>query len=126
MKRLVISLVVLALVIGVGITGLIINTGTAKSVMEKVNISKEYAMNDNTEQAKKELESAIDEWEKRMETMLLFVSHGKLDQIEESINIAYSYLEHDEMSLFYAECQRAATLIDHFESVEYPNINNIF
>ena len=126
MKRLSISLVILAIVIGIGITGFIINTNTAKSVIEKVNTSKKYALENNIEQAKKELALAIDEWEENMETMLLFVSHGKLDQIEEAITIAYSYLEHDEMSLFYAECQRAATLINHFENVEYPNINNIF
>ncbi len=80
----------------------------------------------NKERAKNELEKAIREWEKNMETMLIFVSHGKLDQIEEAINIADSYLQNGEINLFYAECQRAATLLDHFENVEYPNINNIF
>lgn len=126
MKRLIIAIAVLILVVGIGITGLLINTNTANSVMEKLHIAKEYATNGNTEQAKVELKKAVDKWEDRMEIMLIFVSHGKLDQIEESINIANAYLEHQEMTLFYAECQRAYTLLNHFENVEYLNINNIF
>lgn len=94
--------------------------------MEKVQTAQQYALDGNIENAKKELSEAMNEWEKKIEIMLLFVSHGKLDEIEEAINIANSYIHYDEIPLFYAECQRASTLLDHFKSVEYPSINNIF
>lgn len=126
MKRLFIALVVLAIVIGIGITGLVINTNTANYIVDKLEMTKKYAADGNIETAKKELKDAVDRWESKMEIMLIFVSHGKLDQIEESINITNSYLENNEMGLFYAECKRAITLLEHFENVEYPNINNIF
>lgn len=126
MKRLIGALVILVIVIGIGVTGFIINTKTADTVIEMVETSKKYAFDGNIQDAKKELSKAIDEWEKNMETMLLFVSHGKLDQIEEAINIANAYIEHNELPLFYAECQRASILLDHFEGVEYVSINNIF
>lgn len=126
MKRLITALIVLALVISIGLTGLIVNTNTTDMVMEKLEMSKNYAFKGNNKQAKKEIEEAINEWENKMETMLIFVSHGKLDQIEESINIADSYLENNEMPLFYAECRRASTLLEHFENVEYPSVTNIF
>ena len=61
-----------------------------------------------------------------METMLLFISHGKLDEIEKTINTACSYIKSREISLYKAECISAHLLIDNFKNVEYPNINNIF
>ncbi|MDD6490352.1 MAG: DUF4363 family protein [Clostridia bacterium] len=126
MKRLIGTIVIFLIIAGIAATGFFINTRTADMVMEKVQKSQQYAIDGNIENAKKELAEAIDEWEKKIEIMLLFVSHGKLDEIEEAINIANSYIQYDEVPLFYAECQRASTLLDHFKSVEYPSINNIF
>ncbi|MGN0470984.1 MAG: DUF4363 family protein [Acutalibacteraceae bacterium] len=126
MKRLIGTIVIFLIIAGIAATGFFINTKTADMVMEKVQKSQQYALDGNIDSAKKELAEAIDEWEKKIEIMLLFVSHGKLDEIEEAINIAQSYIQYEEVPLFYAECQRASTLLDHFKSVEYPSINNIF
>ena len=60
-----------------------------------------------------------------METMLIFVSHGRLDQIEESLNNANTYIEFWELKAFSAECRKVKILIKHFYDLEYPTINNI-
>lgn len=126
MKRLIGTIVIFLIIVGISATGFFINTKTADTIMEKVQKSQQYALDGNIDSAKKELAEAIDEWEKKIEIMLLFVSHGKLDEIEEAINIAQSYIQYEEVPLFYAECQRASTLLDHFKNIEYPSINNIF
>ena len=126
MKRLIGTIIIFLIIAGIAATGFFINTKTADNVMEKVQASQKYALDGNIDRAKQELSAAIDEWERKIETMLLFVSHGKLDEIEEAISIANSYIQYEEIPLFYAECQRASTLLDHFKSVEYPSINNIF
>lgn len=126
MKRLICTIVIFLIIVAIAATGFFINTRTANMVLEKVQKSQQYAFDGNIDLAKQELSAAIDEWERKIEIMLLFVSHGKLDEIEEAISIANSYIQYDEVSLFYAECQRASTLLDHFKSIEYPSINNIF
>ncbi len=108
------------------ITGFCINTNTAASVNALLSESVSYAQNNHIPQAKLSLQKAKNLWDSQMQTMLLFVSHGKLDQIEETINIADSYIKSNEISLYLAKCNTAILLIDNFKNVEYPNINNIF
>lgn len=126
MNRLFGAFVVLAVVFAIIMTGFQINTKTASSVSEKIYNSAEYQKQGNSELAKKEIKSALNEWESNIETMLLFMSHGKLDQIEESINIADTYINLGDENMFLAECRRALILLEHFESVEYPSVDNIF
>lgn len=126
MNRLFGALAVLAGVLLIVITGFCINTSTAASVEALLTESLSYARHGNTTQAASSLKKAKNLWDHHMETMLLFVSHGKLDQIQETINIADSYIKSNEISLYLAECTTAKLLIDHFKNVEYPNINNIF
>lgn len=125
MNRLIGAFIVLGLIIAISTAGFLINTKTANSVKTKIENSIEFADKGELSKARSTLDNAIDEWERHIETMLLFESHGKLDEIEETINIAKSYIIKGEYNLFYMECNLAATLLDHFESLEYPNINNI-
>lgn len=120
------AFIVLAVVLTIVVTGFRINTKTANSVTEKINSSINYHENGNITLAKKEIKSALDEWEDNMETMLLFISHGRLDEIEEALNVANTYIELGDENMYIAECRRAAILIQHFENIEYPTINNIF
>lgn len=126
MNRLLGALAVLIAVIITVTTGFFINTHTASTVNQLLLESIDYANHGDINNAKLSLEKAKQQWDNRMETMLLFVSHGKLDQIEETINVADSYIKSNEISLYLAECTTARLLIDHFRNVEYPNINNIF
>ncbi len=125
MNRLIGAFVVLGLIIAISTTGFLINTRTANSVKTKIEQSVRFADSGETDKARSTLNDAIEEWKNHIETMLLFESHGKLDEIEETINIAKSYITKDEYHLFYMECNLASTLLDHFEHLEYPNINNI-
>lgn len=126
MNRFLGAMIVLGILISIVVTGFYINTKTSNSVSEKISSSIEYQNKDDFEQARKELRSALEEWEQNMEMMLLFISHGKLDEIEESINIADTYMNIGDKTMCLAECKRALILLEHFNHVEYPSIDNIF
>ena len=126
MNRLFGALAVLAGIIITVATGFFVNTNTARIVNDKLSLSLEYAENGDIKNAKLSLEKAIDEWDSKMQTMLLFISHGRLDEIEQTINTAYSYIKNKDIPMYAAECTRAYLLIDNFKSVEYPTVNNIF
>ena len=126
MNRLFGAFGVLAGVIVIIISGFFINTNTAQNVGNLLALSMEYAEKGDIQNAEISLEKAKNQWDINMETMLLCISHGRLDEIEKTINTACSYIKSREISLYKAECISAHLLIDNFKNVEYPNINNIF
>ncbi len=125
MHRIYIALVILIITVTIIISGFIINTSTSKSVSGKIESAENYAVSGDSENAKKQIRSALNEWESKMEAMLVFVSHGRLDQIEESLNSANTYIEFGELKAFSLECRKTEILIKHFYDLEYPTINNI-
>ncbi len=126
MYRLYGALAVFGIALCIITTGFIIDTRTADKVIRELDSSYELAKNGDIEGAKRKIEAAKSEWDNNMETMLLFMSHGRLDQIESSINTAYNYIKSNEISMFIAECASARLMTGHFIDVEYPYLNNIF
>ena len=78
------------------------------------------------EKARKIFREAKKEWSDNVEIMLLFISHGRIDRIDEAFDSAETYLKNDDIIMFLAECSTARLLTEHFIDVEYPYINNIF
>ena len=126
MRRLYAALGVLALIAAIVTTGFIINTRTAESILEQLNSAYDSAENGNTENAKEIFSKAKKEWSDNVEIMLLFISHGRIDRIDEAFDSAETYLKNDDIIMFLAECSTARLLTEHFIDVEYPYINNIF
>ena len=126
MNRLFGALAVLAGVIIIILSGFFINTNTAGTVEKFLSRSMDYAEKNDIPHAKAELEKALHEWNDNMDTMLLFISHGRLDEIEQSLNAAYAYIKSNDISMYTAECTRAFLMTDNFKSVEFPTVNNIF
>ena len=82
MNRLFGAFAVLAGVIVIILSGFFINTHTAGTVEKFLSLSMDYAEKNDIPNAKSELEKALNEWNKKMDTMLLFISHGRLDEID--------------------------------------------
>ena len=126
MNRLWGALTVLLIVIITVTTAFFINTNTAYSVSRLLSQSIDSAEKGDITSAGIFLQKAKSQWDRKMDIMLLFVSHGKLDQIEQTVNIAYSYIKSNDISNYMAQCQNARLLINNFREVEYPDIKNIF
>lgn len=126
MKKVWIAVCVLAAVIIISISGLVLNVTTAQDLTEMINSACAYVEDEDTDSALDVLEGAIAEFDERTGIMLVFVSHGKLDDIEETLQVAKSFLESGEIPEFMAECNRALAMLKHYKDVEYPYFNNIF
>ncbi len=125
MHRIYSAVVILIITAATIVFGFVINTSASKSVTDKVGSAESYALIGDVDGAKKEIKSALDEWQGKMEIMLIFISHGRLDRIEESLNNANTYIEFGEINAFTAECRKAEILLEHFHAAEYPTVNNI-
>lgn len=126
MRRLYAALGVLALIVAIVTTGFIINTRTAESILKKLELAYSSAESGNVNYAREVFSKAKKEWSDNVETMLLFISHGRIDRIDEAFDSAETYLKNNDISMFLAECSTARLLTEHFIDVEYPYINNIF
>ena len=126
MNRLWGALTVLLIVIITVTTAFFINTNISYYVSELLSQSIASAENGDIQNAEIFLKKAKSQWDSKMDTMLLFVSHGKLDQIEQTVNIAYVYIKSNDISNYMAQCQNARLLINNFREVEYPDIRNRF
>ena len=126
MNRIFGAFIVLIIVIVTVTTAFSINTNTASSVSRLLSESIDSAEKGDIQSAGLFLQKAKYEWDTKMDIMLLFVSHGKLDQIEQTVNIAYVYIKSNDISNYMAQCQNARLLINDFREVEYPDIKNIF
>ena len=125
MNRLFGALTVLAGIILTVTAGFFINTETAENVCRYLSLSMDYAENGDIQNAKTELEKALGEWNDNMDTMLLFISHGRLDEIEQALNTGYSFIKNSDITMYFGECTRAFLMTENVKNVEYPSINNI-
>lgn len=125
MYRLYGAIGVLCCVLVLIFTGFYINAHTAAYVQDKLRESYDDLKNGDLSSAKNNLSLAQQEWEDKSQCILLFVSHGKADDIEEAINTAVAFLDNGQQAFFYESCSKAILLLDHFKNEEYPEINNI-
>lgn len=126
MYRLYGAIGVLALIILITFSGFRFTTHTSSVVSSRLEQAFQQAQNGHITQAQQSMREAEALWDSQTDMMLLFVSHGKADEIETTLTTAASYLESESLPLFFADCQKALMLLSHFSSVEYPVINNIF
>lgn len=126
MNKVWIAACVFVIVLIISITGMFLNIGTASDITEQIQKACTYVEKKDYENAKKTMNDAVEELDSRIEAMLIFVSHGKLDEIEETVQVAKSFLENNEIPEFRAECSRALAMLEHYREVEYPYLNNIF
>ena len=126
MTRLYGAITVLVIVTALVIFSFNFNVKTVDSVSEKVSEAVELIRDGKYDPAVGAMTKAKDIWDKRSETMLLFISHGKADEIETCITSAEAYLLCGEKNLFLADGAKIITLLEHFKNVEYPELNNIF
>ncbi len=106
-------------------TGFYINTNSAQRVRELIEQSAEYSSEKNNADADETMDKAMDIWNSKSQLMLLFMPHDRVDQINETLNIAQEYLRSDNNEMFRTECKRAVILLQNLNNLEYPTINNI-
>lgn len=125
MYRLYGALAVLAAVVLISFTGFYINKTTSDKIIGCLESSSELAKQGRADEAKQNINEAQKLLHSRLETMFLFVSHRKLDEIEQCIDKAKTYLDNSDYTSYYVYCSNALELIRDYRNTEYPTIYNI-
>lgn len=125
MKRLIIAVILIIIVAGLCTIEYFLNTGESSSASEALIRAQSLLRDGKTDEATETMQKLRENWDSNVESILIFVSHGKPDAICESLAVAESYLKSREFPEFYAECQRAENELKHFSELEIPTFNNI-
>lgn len=125
MKRLIIAVILLLIAAGLCTFEFILNTNESQHASEYLKQAQQQMINGNEKDAIEAMAKLRELWEKNVESMLIFISHEKPDEIGENIAVAESYLKSGELPEFYAECKRIENELEHFRDLEIPTINNI-
>ncbi len=125
MYRLYGALSVLGAVLLISLFGFYLNKTTSDSIIDHLDASFESAEEGKTDRAIDEINEAQKLLHSRLETMFLFVSHRKLDEIEQCINKSKYYLINNDLTSFYVYCSSSLELIRDYRDMEYPTFYNI-
>lgn len=125
MKRVIIAIALIFVVMGLCILEYTLNTNESKRASESLEKAQILLKDNKNDEAENIMKNLRENWESNVESMLIFVSHGKPDKIGESLAVAESYLKSRELPEFYAECKRAENELKHFRDLEIPTFNNI-
>lgn len=125
MKRLFVAIILLFIVAGLCTFEFMLNTKESQHASEYLKTAQQQMTDGNKKDAIKTMKKLRELWESNVESMLIFISHDKPDEICENIAVAESYLKSGELPEFYAECKRIENELEHFRDLEIPTINNI-
>lgn len=125
MKRLIIAVILIFIVSGLCSFEFILNTKESEKATEYLQQAEKQMNDGNKQGAIHTIKNLRELWERNVESMLIFISHEKPDEIGESISVAETYLRNGELPEFYAECKRIENKLEDFRSLEIPTINNI-
>ena len=125
MRRLYGALVVLFICAVVVITGYSINTGVAGYVFDSITKAEHLCRSGDRDRTKKAVYDAEKCWSENLDIMLLFVSHGKADEIESTLSTAKSFFDSGSTDMFLASCKEAQIELKHFIEAEKTGLYNI-
>jgi hypothetical protein len=84
------------------------------------------AKQNDPDKAKRELTEFSKEWEINNKIIATFVEHSELDSVNASDAKLLPYLESNDLTSFYAECETVKAQFHHIMHTEEFSIDNIF
>ncbi len=119
------TILILVVTITTVFCGFILTTRTTSSISHQLALALEQAQQGDNNQTIVCTDAAFDDWTRYSAAMMVFISHDRIDRIDEAFNNARNYLHAGNMQQFHIECRRTRLLLDHLNKMEYPTIDNI-
>ncbi len=101
------------------------NTNASNQVLIHLSEAYELVEAGQIESGQKALAEAAHQLTQHIDTMYLFVSHRKLDEIEQAMKKAEVSLERKEITAFLIFCKSAIELTQDFKNTEFPSFKNL-
>jgi len=125
MKRIWVSIIILILLISVCSLGAQASQTHTDHILSTITALKDTAESGEEERAVSMSVALIDEWEESHRVLCMYMSHNRLEAIDDTIAALPSLLRGGERAQFTAECERAAAQIRQLTVTEQFSLENI-
>lgn len=126
MKKLILSLLILAAIIASGIYSIYSIKKSSMKIQDSIEKTSGLAQAKNWSGADSQIKQVEKEWNKTEKTWAILVDHFEIDNIESSIIRSKKYIETRDMPLSLAELDNLKFSVEHIYKKELINIKNIF
>lgn len=125
MKRVWAAIAMVILLLVLCITGLIFTHENISSLTNKIEETKNLVSQGEIEQAKQSNQELTQMWDDHYRVFCTYISHDKLEAIDQSMATLSTKLEYQEYSEFTTELDRACAQLRHLQDTELPTLENI-
>jgi len=95
------------------------------SLTDKISEAKIQISQGNVEEANRLSQELAYMWDEHYQVFCTYISHEKLEAIDQSIATLQTNLEFEEYAEFTAELDRACSQLKHLQDTEMPVLENI-
>lgn len=127
MKRLILSVVLLSAILGISLYSHYNFRGHRDAILESVVQLQDLAQGPNRdpELLAKKSRDFFDDWDKREEILVLYISHGTLDHITQLIAELPALAQYEDWSSFMGRLDVVSALIDDLWRSYNPSYRNL-
>ncbi len=125
MKRIWVALALMIICISFAVAEFMIVKNKTDYFLEEIKASDYYFSKKEYTTATKILKSAHKKWENSEKAINVFLSHEKVDEIEESLSELSKYAQYKEKTDFEATLEKTKRQLLCLKQSELPNLENI-
>lgn len=125
MKRIIISLILTAIVMGASVFEVIYVGKKSDDYSERIKKIDSMLLNNDTEGALKECRALESDWERDAEKIYTLLSHDTVDNVGYGISGMRSHIENSNAAMYFYESSGAKKELASIKGSEYPFIENI-
>lgn len=126
MKRLKLAVgILIVLPIIIALSHIYLNSTTDK-MADVISAAEKSARSGDISSSARQLDEFSTEWDHNKRIFATFIRHAELDFANQSAAKLKSYLDNDDKSNFYGECETLKMQIHHIAETERFSIDNIF
>lgn len=126
MNRIVVSVIVLLLVVGIATFSVMILDASCENLASSLDEIKQTAEDGDSEKAIELTENILDVWEKQEKKIAFLIDHGEIDEIEKIIKSLPIYARQDNMERLEEKSSVAAERVRHIKDKEKVSAENVF
>ena len=125
MKRVISSIILLAIIIGGCIWEVYFLNTTIEFLTENIKTTETLINSDELDKAIEKNNSTLQFWLDRKNLISTFIDHNHIQEIDETLTVMKTLLENNQSEDFFSESGRAINQMEHLKDTEIPSIENI-
>ena len=125
-KELVTIILVIALIIGLDIITNKYTKDSLEIISKELNILKEYILDENKEEAEKQMKLIKEKWEERYKILAFYIEHDELEKVKTELTGLSADLSVEEYKHCISEVDTTIFILEHIQEKEEFHLRSIF